>query len=167
MRPPPVTTVPDATYFARLQHHEYYPKDPEYHNNQQYAAPGNFSFPGLTAVEGEVGGAPPGARSHAAGGLNAKSFVDASVVYHFAITGPADGVSVPLSIGPVVNYRMQFDDFHANENAQSTGIPGYVYNVGAVVDVNAQTHASAIARCAKAAYASPTCTATHSTAPLS
>ena len=153
-------TIPTATYEVSLTHHEFFPANVEYHNSQIFSAPGDYSFPGLTVVRGAVGTMPAiSALAHSSASFQQISQSRAGAIYFFEVTGPTVGVQVPLLVTTFLDYVITFDNFVPSQNEASPGIPGYVYSVGASVNVIAQAGGSAEVSCSKAAHGPPSCTA--------
>jgi hypothetical protein len=148
--------LPDASYSTNLIHHEYNITTPEYHANQTFTGPGNYTLPGTSSVFGIVDAGPPLAHAYATALGPQVSTSNTSISYWFQIDGPQLGTDVPLQIGTQLIENLTLDPYYPAQNVHNSGIPGYVYNVSAQLIV-ASTPYSVSVGCSKTAYADPTC----------
>jgi hypothetical protein len=150
--------LPDASYYTNLIHHEYNTTTPEYHANQSFTEPGNYTLQGTSSVFGIVDAGAPLAHAYASAIGPQVSTSNTDITYYFEIDGPQLGSEVPLQIGTYLTESLTLDPYYPLQNVHNSGVPGYVYNVSAQLFVTNTPYSESVS-CSKTAYADPTCTA--------
>jgi hypothetical protein len=154
--------LPDASYGASLAHQRFL--DPEIHASQSFTGTGDFTLLNASEVQAKVG-IEPGAAAEASASADFEETSNASafVTYYFEITGPTDGVDVPIVVDTVLEQSVTFSPYYPGFNVYGSGNPGYVYLAQARVDVNTGPNTDpsfAEVTCSKQTYADPSCAET-------